>query len=350
MQIIEIINIFIHQILAIVLSPTFLMIIVFPGFLTIVLAAAAIIWFERKFLAKIQLRVGPQYAGRIGGIFQPIADFLKLIFKEGIIPKRADSFLYQAAPILIVSLAALTATVIPVGPGLVIANLEFGLLFVFAVGAIFPILAFLTAWASNSAYPFLGGLRAILQMIAYEVPLWLSTVGIVILAGSFNLTAIVLAQSGLWFAILMPLGAITYFAATLVEIERIPFDLPEAESEIVTGYMSEYSGMNFGLLMMSQYLKLYLSALLFTILFLGGWMMPPWITATFWFVPTFAWTFLKVAFVIFLFILPRGIYPRVKLSKLLQIGWNRLFFIAIVNLILVVGLVIFVPIFFGGVP
>ncbi|MFW9831010.1 MAG: NADH-quinone oxidoreductase subunit NuoH [Candidatus Thorarchaeota archaeon] len=324
---------------------TFFLLTIFPGFLTIVLAAAAIIWFERKFLAKMQLRVGPQYAGRIGGILQPVADFLKLIFKEGIIPKKADSFFYQLAPLLIVTLAAITATVIPVGPSMVIANLEYGLLFVFAVGAIFPVLAFLTAWASNSAYPFLGGLRALLQMMAYEVPLWLSAVGVVLVSGSFNLTEIVQAQSGLWFAILMPLGAVVFFIALLVEIERIPFDLPEAEPEIVTGYMSEYSGMNFGLMMMSQYLKLYLGALLFTTLFLGGWIVPPFITAMFPFIPPFVWAFLKTAFVIVLFILPRGIYPRVKLSKLLRLGWNRLFFTAIVNLVLVVGLMIF----FGGI-
>ncbi len=346
MNIIQIFNLFIQQAMAILLSPMFFMIAVFPGFLTIVLAAAAIIWFERKFLAKMQLRVGPQYAGRFGGIFQPVADFLKLIFKEGIIPERADRFFYQLAPILIVSFATITATIVPVGPGLVIANLEFGLLFVFAIGAVFPVLAFLTAWASNSVYPFIGGLRGILQMMAYEVPLWLSTIGIVIFTGSFNLTEIVSAQSGLWFIVLMPLGAIVFFIALLVEIERIPFDLPEAEPEIVTGYMSEYSGMNFGLLMMAQYLKLYLSALLFTTIFLGGWMMPPFITTFFWFIPPFAWTFLKVAFMIVFFILPRGIYPRVKLSKLLRIGWNRLFLIAIVNLVLVVLIQL---LFFGGI-
>lgn len=348
LQILETINILIQQMITFVLTnlTTIFLLTVFPGFLTIVLAAAAIIWFERKFLAKMQLRVGPQYAGRIGGILQPVADFLKLIFKEGIVPKRADSFFYQLAPILIVTLAAVTATVIPVGPTAVIANLEYGLLFIFAAGALFPVLAFLTAWASNSAYPFLGGLRALLQMMAYEVPLWLSAVGVVILAGSFNLTAIVLAQNWLWFAILMPLGAVVFFTAMLVELERIPFDLPEAEPEIVTGYMSEYSGMNFGLMMMSQYLKLYLGALLFTTLFLGGWLMPPFITTTLPFIPPFIWTLLKTAFVIVLFLLPRGIYPRVKISKLLKLGWNRLFFIAVVNLVLVVGIMFVL----GGVP
>ncbi|MFX1510327.1 MAG: NADH-quinone oxidoreductase subunit NuoH [Promethearchaeota archaeon] len=348
MQVFETINMFILQIIVFlqVNFTTIFLITVFPGFLTIVLAAAAIIWFERKFLAKMQLRVGPQYAGRIGGIFQPIADFLKLIFKEGIIPKRADSFFYQLAPLLIVTLAAVTATVIPVGPNAVIANLQFGLLFIFAIGAIFPVLAFLTAWASNSVYPFLGGLRALLQMIAYEVPLWLSALGVVILAGSFNLVEIVLAQNWLWFAILMPLGAIIFFIALLVEIERLPFDLPEAEPEIVTGYMSEYSGMNFGLMMMSQYLKLYLGALLFTTLFLGGWLMPPFITNMFPFIPPFVWTLLKTAFVVVLFLIPRGIYPRVKISLLLRLGWNRLFLLAIVNLFLVVGIMIF----FGGIP
>lgn len=308
------------------------------------LAAAVIIWFERKALAKIQLRVGPQYAGRIGGIFQPVADFAKLIFKESIIPKRADRFLFQLAPLAIVTFAATTAAVIPIGPNLVIADLEYGLLFAFAITSVLPALAFLTAWASNSVYPFLGGLRALLQLVAYEVPLWLSAVGVVIMSGTLNMTGIVAAQAGYWFVLLQPLGALVFYIALLAELERIPYDLPEAEPEIVTGYMSEYSGMNFGLLMLSQYLKLYIGALLFTTLFLGGWLMPAFIPS---FIPSFIWVFLKVSVVSALLILPRGILPRVRISRLLHIGWARLLAVGFLNLLAVVFLQI---IFFGGIP
>ncbi len=325
-------------------SELFLKIVIFPGMITMLLASAVIIWFERKFMAKVQLRVGPQYAGKVGGILQPVADFMKLMFKEPIIPDRADKKLFQIAPIIALTLAATTVTIIPVGPGLVISNLEFGLLFIFAIMAIYPTMAVIIAWASHSTYPFLGGLRALFQQIAYEVPFWLSTVGLVMLANTLNLTEIVNFQSGFWLIVLQPLGAIAFFIALLAEIERVPFDLPEAEPEIVTGWMSEYSGMYFGILMVSMYLKLYVGAMLFTTLFLGGWIVPAIVQDL---LPPFVWFFIKTSIVLVLLIFPRAVLPRVRLSDMLRIGWNRLLYLAILNLFIAIFLKMTI---FGGLP
>ena len=225
-------------------SELFFKIIFFPGIFTILITVSELIWLERKFLAKMQLRVGPQYAGRIGGILQPIADFVKLLFKEAIIPEKADKKFFQIVPILLVVLATTTLTVIPISETAVISNLDVSLLFTFAILAIFPILTLLAGWASNSKYPFLGGIRALFQQVSYEVPLWFSTLGVVLLAESLNFVSIVKAQSSFWYILLLPLGALTFIVSMIAELERIPFDVPEAESEIVMGWMTEYSGMN----------------------------------------------------------------------------------------------------------
>src|SRR5919205_2357206 len=244
---------------------------VFPGFTYAALIAAATIFIERKFLAKMQLRVGPLYAGKIEGILQLIADGLKLISKEIIIPSGADKPLFWAAPIAFVATAAAVVSLIPAGPGWVVADIVVGLLAVFAILGFFPLIALLFSWASNSKYPFIGGLRALHQLIAFEIPFILSALSVVILAGSLNLTDIALAQKAFWYILFLPISAFVFYISSLAELERIPFDLPEAEAEIVAGWLTETSGMIYGLIQLGSYIKVYALSALFVILFLGGW-------------------------------------------------------------------------------
>jgi NADH-quinone oxidoreductase subunit H len=247
---------------------------VFPGFTFAALLAAATIFIERKFLAKMQLRVGPLYAGKIEGILQLAADGLKLIAKEIVVPSGADKLIFWLAPIAFVATAAALTSLIPVAPGWVAADLDVGLLAVFAIIGFFPLIALLFSWASNSKYPFIGGLRALHQMIAFEIPFILSSLSVVILAGSLNLTDIALAQQPFWFILFLPISAFVFYISSLAELERVPFDLPEAESEIVAGWLTETSGMIYGLIQLGTYLKLYVLAALFVVLFLGGWAGP----------------------------------------------------------------------------
>src|SRR5215210_1506561 len=216
---------------------------VFPGFTYAALIAAATIFIERKFLAKMQLRVGPLYAGKIEGILQLAADGLKLIAKEIVVPSGADKPIFWLAPIAFVATAAALAALVPVAPGWVAADLDVGLLAVFAILGFFPLIALLFSWASNSKYPFIGGLRALHQMIAFEIPFILSSLSVVILAGSLNLTDIAVAQQRFWFILFLPISAFVFYISSLAELERVPFDLPEAESEIVAGWLTETSGM-----------------------------------------------------------------------------------------------------------
>src|SRR5574338_1729791 len=253
---------------------TIFRVMAFPGFGFAALLAAATICVERKFLAKMQLRVGPLYCGKIEGILQLMGDGFKLMSKEIIIPAKADKPIFWAAPLVFVGTAAAFIAFIPVAPGWVVADLDVGLLAVFAVIGFFPIITLLSSWSANSKFPFIGGIRALHQMVSFEIPLILSLLGIVILAGTLNLTEIVESQQHYWWIIFMPIVAIVFFTTILAELERIPFDLPEAESEIVAGWLTEFSGMMYGLVQLGSYLKLYAFAALFTVLFLGGWNGP----------------------------------------------------------------------------
>src|ERR671921_137898 len=202
---------------------------VFPGFGFAALIAAATIFVERKLLAKMQLRVGPLYAGKVEGIFQLLADGLKLLTKEIIVPSGADKPIFWLAPIMFVSTAAAVVALIPVANGWVVADVDVGLIAVFAILGFFPLIALLFSWASNSKYPFLGGLRALHQMVAFEIPFFLSALPVVILAASLNLSDIALAQQPFWFILFLPISAFVFYISSLAELERIPFDLPEAE-------------------------------------------------------------------------------------------------------------------------
>src|SRR3954454_20470192 len=247
---------------------------VFPGFSFAALLAAVTIFVERKFLAKMQLRIGPLYCGKIEGILQLLADGLKLIAKEIIIPSGADKPIFWAAPIAFVATAAAVVALIPVAPGWVAADVDVGIIAVFAILGFFPLIALLFSWASNSKYPFIGGLRALHQMIAFEIPFILSALSVVILSGSLNLKNIAAPQLPYWYIFFLPISAFVFFISSLAELERIPFDLPEAESEIVAGWLTETSGMIYGLLQLGTYIKLYALSALFVVLFLGGWYGP----------------------------------------------------------------------------
>jgi NADH-quinone oxidoreductase subunit H len=305
---------------------------VFPGFAYAALIAATTIFVERKFLAKMQLRTGPLYAGKIEGILQLMADGLKLISKEIIAPSGADKPIFWSTPIIFVATAAALTALIPVAPGWVVSDLDVGLLAIFAILGFFPLLALLFSWSSNSKYPFIGGLRALHQMIAFEIPFILSALSIVLLSASLNLTDIVEAQYSFWFFAIAPLSAFVFYISSLAELERVPFDLPEAESEIVAGWLTETSGMIYGLIQLGTYVKLYVLAALFVILFMGGWMGPQIFPQEL--IPGYSgekiynatvlngifWFTIKTFAIIMLILLPRGINPRIK-----NIDSNRIY-------------------------
>ena len=298
----------------------------FPGFtFAAVFSTIFMIWVERKFVAKIQLRVGPQYAGRYGGILQNFADLFKLLFKEIIIPDKADKRVFLAVPLALMFVSGALLALVPVGPTDYIANPSVGVLFVFALIGLSPIIALLAGWASNNKYSLLGGLRALHQMVAYEIPMIISTLGVVVLSGSLSLLGVAEAQSGVWFILLQPLGAIVFFTAVLAELERIPFDLPEADSELVAGWQTEYSGMTFGIFQLATYIKFYALAGVFTVFFLGGWYGPGPVPPALWFI-------LKTFIVMLLMMLPRGVLPRVRIDTLLRSGWTKLMVLSFVNL------------------
>jgi len=335
----------------------------FPGFGFAALIAASTIFVERKMMAKLQLRVGPFYCGKIEGILQLMGDGLKLVSKEIIIPAKADKPIFWAAPVLFVATAAAFVALIPVTPGWVVADIDVGLIAVFAVIGFFPIITILSAWSANSKFPFIGGIRALYQMVSFEIPLILSLLGVVILTGTLNLSEIAASQSSFPWIVFLPIGAIVFFITMLAELERIPFDLPEAESEIVAGWLTELSGMMYGLVQFGSYLKLYAFAALFVVLFLGGWngpmIVPPFpaeiitegiemgpITAQIPGLPVFTQEVLngilmfvlKTVGVIFFIILPRGVFPRVRVDILLDLGWTKLIGLTFVNIFIALGL------------
>ncbi len=308
---------------------------VFPGFSFVAVYGTIFMgWVERKFTAKIQLRTGPMYAGKVEGILQNVADFFKLLFKEIIIPNGVDRATFVAVPFALMAVAGALVALIPLSPTTYIANPTVGAILVFAILGFSPLIVLLAGWASNSKYPFLGGLRALHQMVAYEIPLVLSLVGTVILSGALNLSplvpggpSIVTAQSRVWFIFLQPLGAIVFFIGALAELERIPFDLPEADSELVAGWQTEYTSMLFGTFQLANFTRMYVLAGLFTTFFLGGWLGPvP--------VPPEVWFILKTTVVMLVMMLPRSIMPRVRIDLLLRAGWVKLLVLAFANIFL----------------
>jgi len=282
------------------------------------------IWFERKFAGRMQSRVGPKHVG-FEGLLQPIADAFKLLIKEDITPLSADRVLFNLAPLLAVFVALLSLAVLPLASGLVIADLDVGVLFFLAAGALTVVPTWMAGWGSNNKYALLGGMRAIAQSVAYGVPLVLAALVPVILSGSMNLSHIVAAQAGgHWFAFWPPgpglAGAVLFVLATLAEGNRIPFDIPEAESELVSGISTEYTGMKFGMFYLGEYVHSLVGAALFVTLFLGGYDGPgPDVL-----VLQLVWFLLKTALVSVLLLWVRWTYVRLRSDQLMMLCWKYL--------------------------
>lgn len=300
-------------------------------------------YFERKVIGHMQVRLGPMRVGP-HGLLQPFADGLKLFFKEDIIPAQADKPVFYLGPLIFMAAAMVNLSVIPFSYSFVIANINVGLLFIFAMAGIGVYGIFISGWASNSKYAFIGGLRSAAQVISYEIAMGLSLVGVMIMAGSLNLTDIVRAQEesvfGM-FAIPQIIGFVVFTIAAVAEVNRTPFDMPEAESELVAGYFTEYSGFRFALFFLGEYIAMLIMASLATVCFLGGWTLPWYITQFLPFlklVPGIVWFLMKVYAFIFFYYWIRATVPRYRYDQLMAIGWKILIPIALAN-ILLTGLV-----------
>jgi NADH-quinone oxidoreductase subunit H len=306
----------------------------------LLLVAAYLVWVERKLLGRLQVRYGPNRAGRFG-LLQPLADLIKLITKEDTVPEAADRMIFLLAPAAASITAMLIFAVIPFGNGftlwgkpipMVITDLNIGLLFAFALSSLGVYGVALGGWASNSKYSLLGGVRGAAQMISYELSLGLSLVPIVMLARSFSLVDIVNAQAYYPFILVQPVSFILFFISAAAEIKRIPFDLPEAENELVAGYHTEYSGMRFGLFFLGEYITLIVLGGLVAAFFLGGWRGP--------LLPPLVWFIVKVLAVVFVMIWMRGTLPRLRYDQLMSIGWKMLIPAALLNIIVTGGLIL----------
>lgn len=295
--------------------------------------------FERKALARIQVRIGPNRAGPFG-VLQPIADAVKLIFKEELIPTRAYKFIFVLAPIITVIPMLVILAVVPWGGNtnilgrqitLYLADVNVGVLFILSITSISVYGIVMAGWASNNKYAMMGGLRSTAQMISYELPLGLAFVGPVLIAGSLSLGDIVDAQSPIWFIVYQPIGALIFFIAGLAELNRPPFDMPEAEQELVAGYHVEYSGMKFALFFMAEYGKMIVVAFIFTTLFLGGY-RGPFIDQA----PALGplYVFIKVVIVLFVMIWVRATWPRIRYDRLMAFGWKVMLPLALANVFL----------------
>ncbi|SMF25113.1 NADH dehydrogenase subunit H [Tistlia consotensis] len=286
----------------------------------LLVAVAYLTYAERKVIAAMQMRKGPNVVGPFG-LLQPLADGVKLLFKETILPAGANRVVFILAPVLTFSLAMVAWSVIPVDEGWAIADINVGILFLFAISSLGVYGVIMAGWASNSKYPFLGALRSAAQMVSYEVSMGFVIITVLLCVGSLNLTDIVLAQRNVWFCVpLLPMFVI-FFISTLAETNRAPFDLPEGESELVAGYFVEYSAMAFALFFLGEYANMILMSGMTTILFLGGW-LPPLGFAPFTWIPGPIWFFAKVALVLFLFLWVRATFPRYRYDQLMRLGWK----------------------------
>jgi NADH-quinone oxidoreductase subunit H len=306
-------------------------ILIIVGILLVALnLAAGLIWVERRLLALWQDRYGPNRVGPLG-LFQVVADGLKLFFKEDWIPPFADKPVFVLAPTIVIVTVLLTYAVVPFTPTIVISDLNIGLLFFLGMSSLGVYSVVLAGWASDNKYSLLGGLRASAQMLSYEVFMGLSLMGTVLLAGSFQLSKIVEAQQHMWFVIPQFLGFVLFLIAGVAETRRLPFDLPEAESELVAGFHSEYSGMKFGMFFVGEYLGVILISAMITVLFFGGWLGPV--------LPPIVWFVIKVMAFICFFVLLRAALPRPRFDQLMAWGWKLMLPLALANL-LVTGAVV----------
>ena len=286
----------------------------------LLIAIAYLTYAERKVLAAMQLRRGPNVVGPFG-LLQPFADGLKLLYKETVIPSGANRFVFLAAPMITFVLAMIAWAVIPFGPGIVLANINVGILYLFAISSLGVYGIVMAGWASNSKYPFLGALRSAAQMVSYEVSIGFVMITVLLCVGSLNLSDIVLAQRHIWFAVpLLPMFVV-FFISGLAETGRAPFDLTEAESELVAGYFAEYSSMAFALFFLGEYGNMILMSATTSILFLGGWLPPVGIPPFTW-IPGPIWFIAKICLVLFFFLWVRATFPRFRYDQLMRLGWK----------------------------
>ncbi len=306
--------------------------IIIVGLLVVLLSVSAgLIWLERRLLALWQDRYGPNRVGPFG-LLQVLADMIKIFAKEDWIPPFADKPVFVIAPAVIVVTVLLSFAVVPFAPGIAVVDLNIGLLFFLAMSSMGVYSVVLAGWASNNKYALLGGLRAAAQMLSYEVFMGLSLMGVVLLAGSFNLRDIVAAQQRLWFCIPQILGLLIFLVAGIAETRRLPFDFPEAESELVAGFHAEYSGMKFGMFFVGEYLGITLISAMIVTLFFGGWLGP--------LLPPMAWFALKTFVVICFFILLRATLPRPRFDQLMSYGWKVMFPLALLNVVVTGGVLL----------
>jgi NADH-quinone oxidoreductase subunit H len=295
----------------------------------VMLHVAYAVYFERKVIGHMQARLGPMHVGP-HGLLQPIADGIKLFFKEDIIPSNADRPIFYIAPVIGVVAALGSVAVIPFWRGFSIADINIGILYILALSSIGTYNVILAGWASNSKYSFLGSLRSSAQVISYEIAMGLSLVGVIMLAGSANLSDIVEAQSGGPFIVSQFIGFFVFLMAAIAETNRAPFDLPEAETELVAGYFTEYSGIRWGLFFMGEYTGMFVMSALASICFLGGWHGPDfWIFSH---VPGIVWFILKVYAFIFFYFWIRATLPRYRYDQLMSLGWKLFIPLALVNI------------------
>jgi NADH-quinone oxidoreductase subunit H len=286
----------------------------------VLIGVAYLTYAERKVLAAMQLRKGPNIVGPFG-LFQPFADAIKLMMKETIVPTGSNRLLFLMAPMLTFALALIAWAVIPFGDGLVLADINVGVLYLFAISSLGVYGIIIAGWASNSKYAFLGALRSAAQMVSYEVSIGFVIITVLLCVGSLNLSAVVRAQEGLWFAIPLFPMFVVFFISALAETNRAPFDLPEGESEIVAGFFVEYSSMSFALFFLGEYANMILMSGMTTILFLGGW-LPPLAVAPFTWIPGPVWFVLKICLCLFVFLWVRATFPRYRYDQLMRLGWK----------------------------
>jgi NADH-quinone oxidoreductase subunit H len=307
--------------------------------LALLLLAAYLVWVERKFLARLQIRYGPNRAGKFG-LLQPIADSIKMLIKEDVVPADADRFIFLLAPAVVATTALMMFAVVPFGSyltlwgrqiPLVITDLNVGLLYIFALASLGVYGVAMGGWASNSKYSLLGGIRGAAQMISYELALGLSLVPIIMLADSFSIVDIVNAQARYPFIVVQPFAFVIFMISAMAESKRIPFDMPEAENELGAGYHTEYSGIRFGLFFLGEYVHLQVLGALVAVLFLGGWRGP--------ILPPPVWLFVKIILVALMMIWVRGTLPRLRYDQLMALGWKVLIPLALIN-IMVTGAIL----------
>ena len=291
----------------------------------ITLNVLILIWLERKVAGFMQERLGPNRLGPYG-IFQTIADTLKLLTKEDIIPSQTDKLIFKTAPMFFIIVAVLLYAVIPMGKDMAVVDLNIGLFYFISVGSLSTICILMAGWGSNNKWSLLGAMRSVAQMISYEIPLAFSLLGVVMIAGSLNLSAIVAAQHNIWFILLQPVAFVTYFIAATAELNRGPFDMPEAEQELTAGAFTEYTGMRWALFFLAEYTNLVAVSALASTLFLGGW-QGPWL-------PSWIWIIIKTYSVMLIFMWMKWTFPRIRMDHLMSFSWKVLIPISLVNIVL----------------